>query len=124
MLDVENNSPDLGKVGRKVFFQVENMQNFTTKKNIASYLFLEFSQSVLVEFQFLLFEIQGSVLTHQDRYLPNISYNLQFQVIETFLSQRTSSFKLLQNLKSKNLRCSKNLQVLGKNLDGTGCSWW
>jgi hypothetical protein len=89
MLDVENNSPDLGKVGRKVFFQVENMQNFTTKKNIASYLFLEFSQSVLVEFQFLLFEIQGSVLTHQDRYLPNISYNLQFQVIETFLSQRT-----------------------------------
>jgi hypothetical protein len=122
MLDVENNSPDLGKVGRKVFFQVENMQNFTTKKNIASYLFLEFSQSVLVEFQFLLFEIQGSVLTHQDRYLPNISYNLQFQVIETFLSQRTSSFKLLQNLKSKNLRCSKNLQVLGKNLDGTGCS--
>jgi hypothetical protein len=31
---------------------------------------------------------------------------------------------LLQNLKSKNLRCSKNLQVLGKNLDGTGCSWW
>jgi hypothetical protein len=122
MLDVENNSPDLGKVGRKVFFQVENMQNFTTKKNIASYLFLEFSQSVLVEFQFLLFEIQGSVLTHQDRYLPNISYNLQFQVIETFLSERTSSFKLLQNLKSKNLRCSKNLQVLGKNLDGTGCS--
>jgi len=68
----------------------------------------------------LLFEIQGSFLTHQGRYLPNIGYNLQFQVIETFLSQRTSSFKLLQNSKIQEPQIFKELTGFRKE---SGWNW-